>query len=256
METVKAAPFDPREFVNRFAETASRDGFRAETMTEIDGCPLIALTKRTAGSRPRIYLSSGVHGDEPAAPLALLELLERGVFDARAVWFLVPMLNPSGFPRGVRENLAGVDLNRDYRNPTSTEVLAHVKWLEYQPRFDLCFCLHEDWESTGYYLYELNPLARTSLAELMIQTVGSAHAIDHSSEIDGRPAMGGIIRPDGDPALRDRWPEALYLRAYHTSLSYTLEAPSGVPLPERVAMHTLAVETALNHYLRGSSSAK
>ncbi|MBP7142569.1 MAG: M14 family metallocarboxypeptidase [Opitutaceae bacterium] len=255
METVKAAPFDPHELVNRFARTAKHQGFRAEPIAEIDGCPLIALTRRTAGPRPRIYLSSGVHGDEPAAPLALLELLERGVFDARAVWFLVPMLNPSGFPRGLRENRAGIDLNRDYRNPASKEVSAHVKWLEHQPLFDLSFCLHEDWESTGFYLYELNPLARASLAGLIIDAVGSAHPIDHATEIDGRPAKGGIIRPNDDPASRERWPEAVYLRANHTTLSYTLEAPSGFPLAERVAMHVLAVETALNHFLRQSGSA-
>ncbi len=254
METVKAAPLEPRELVARFARTAISHGFRQETMAEIDGCPLIALTKRTAGPRPRIYLSSGVHGDEPAAPLALLELLERGMFDSRATWFLVPMLNPAGFTRGVRENREGIDLNRDYRNPTSAEVRAHVRWLEYQPPFDLSFCLHEDWESTGFYLYELNPLARTSLADPIIKAVGSAHPIDFASEIDGRPAQGGIIRPLGDPATRDRWPEAIYLRAHHTSLSYTLEAPSSFPLPARVAMLTLAVETALGQFLPGSRS--
>lgn len=251
MDSVKAAPFDPRELVTRFADAGERRGFRIRTMTEIDGCPLIALTKRVPGPRPRIYLSSGVHGDEPAAPLALLDLLERNVFDARAVWFLIPMINPAGFRRGSRENAAGVDLNRDYRHCTSREATAHVKWLEYQPRFDLTICLHEDWESTGYYLYELNLKNRPSLAEGMIDAVCSAHPIDRASRIDGRPAEGGIIRPDADPSARDLWPEAIYLRAHHTSLSYTLEAPSSFPLADRIDMHTRAVECALERFCGG-----
>ena len=252
MEPVKAAPFEPKELVNRFAEAGDRHGFRVQTMTEIDGCPLIALTKRVPGPRPRVYVSSGVHGDEPAAPLALLDLLERGVFDSRAVWFLIPMVNPTGYRQGSRENRAGVDLNRDYRHRVSPEITAHVKWLEYQPRFDLAFCLHEDWESTGYYLYELNPDQRPSLAQAMIDAVSATYPIDLAAQIDERPAEGGIIRPDPDPANRDLWPEAIYLRAHHTSLCYTLEAPSAFPLADRIAMHALAIENALSRFCEGS----
>lgn len=249
MDPVKAAPFEPKELLERFVEAGGRQGFRAQTMAVIEGCPLIALTKRTTGPRPRIYLSSGVHGDEPAAPLALLNLLERGRFDSRAVWFLVPMLNPSGFLQGKRENRAGIDLNRDYRHRVTPEVAAHVKWLEYQPSFDLSICLHEDWESKGYYLYELNPNARPSLARTIIDQVAAAHPIDMAPEIDGRPSIGGIIRPDADPARRERWPEAFYLSLHHTTLSYTLESPSAFPLDERMRMHVLAVDAALDRFL-------
>ncbi|HZP61719.1 MAG TPA: succinylglutamate desuccinylase, partial [Opitutaceae bacterium] len=47
-------------------------GFRVEKFGEVAGFPLFSLTKRTPGPRPRIYLSAGIHGDEPAPPLALL----------------------------------------------------------------------------------------------------------------------------------------------------------------------------------------
>jgi len=249
VNAVKAAPFEPSELVAQFAQSGKHQGFRAETMVEIDGCPLIALTKRTPGPRPRIYLSSGVHGDEPATPLALLSLLQRGIFDSRAVWFLVPMINPTGYLQGTRENLAGVDLNRDYRHRQSPEIAAHVRWLEHQPPFDLTFCLHEDWESTGFYLYELNPENRPTLADTMISAVGRTYPIDRAPEIDGRPASGGIIRPDPDPISRELWPETIYLCAHHTTLSYTLEVPSAFSIADRVAMHGIAIESALNAFL-------
>ena len=64
--------------------------------------------------------------------------------------------------------------------------------------------------------------------------------------IDGRPATGGIIRPELDPAKRPQWPEAFYLLQHKTRLSYTLEAPSDFPLPVRVNALVAAVNAALS----------
>jgi protein MpaA len=147
---------DPMAIAVRFDAAARAAGFRVEKFGKTPSGPLLALTKRTAGPRPRIYLSAGIHGDEPAPPLALLRLIERGLFDARAVWFICPLLNPAGLARGTRENTDGLDLNRDYRSMASAEIRAHVAWLQRQPRFDLAVLVHEDWEAKGFYLYEVN----------------------------------------------------------------------------------------------------
>ena len=230
-------------------QTAGRAaGFRVESFGEIGGCPLFALTKRTPGPRPRIYLSGGIHGDEPAPPRALLELIEAGVFDTRATWFLCPLLNPIGLSRGIRENAGGLDLNRDYKDLHSAEITAHVRWLRRQPNFDLTLCVHEDWESKGFYLYELNLLHRRSLAPVIIAAVAPVCLIETAAVIDGRRADApGIIRPVSDPLLRETWPEAIYLRAHHTPLSYTLETPSALPLARRIAAHRAAIEAAIAH---------
>ena len=247
MSAVKAAPvIDPPALTARFAAAARTAGFRLEQYGEAAGCPLFALTRRTPGPRPRIYVSAGIHGDEPAPPLALLEMLEAGVFDTRAVWFLCPLLNPAGLARGTRENAAGLDLNRDYKDLLSVEIAAHAAWLQRQPNFDLTLCLHEDWESKGFYLYELNPSGRSSLAELMINNVAKICPIETAPVIDGRAvAAPGIIRPVSDPLMRENWPEAIYLRAHHTTLGYTLETPSAFPIAQRIAAHRAAVEAAL-----------
>jgi len=81
MSAVKAAPADPAALLARFQSAGSKAGFRCETFGVAGGFPLIALTKRTAGRRPRIYLSAGIHGDEPAPPLTLLSLIESGDLD-------------------------------------------------------------------------------------------------------------------------------------------------------------------------------
>lgn len=237
---------DPLEYLARLEAAAPKAGFRLERFGEVAGHPLVALTKRTPGPRPRIYVSAGIHGDEPAPPLALLELIERGAFDARAVWFICPLLNPIGFTRRTRENAQGVDLNRDYRASKSAEIQVHCRWLKHQPNFDLALCVHEDWESKGYYLYELNPTNRPSLARALIEAVAPVCPIETATVIDGREiSEPGIIRPASDPLQRELWPESIYLRAHHTRLSYTLESPSAFPIAQRVAAHAAAIQTAI-----------
>ena len=93
----RPAGLDPQAVAARLAAAARAAGCDVETFGAAAGSPLLAMTKRTPGPRPRIYLSAGIHGDEPAGPLALLELLEAGSFDHRADWFICPLLNPAGF---------------------------------------------------------------------------------------------------------------------------------------------------------------
>ena len=247
MPSVKACPFDPADLVARCGRVASAEGFRTESIGQCDGVPLVAFTRRATGARPRVYLSAGVHGDEPAPPLAIMELLEKGALSDRINWFIIPMLNPTGFRHNRRENESGIDLNRDYLQPESTEVRAHVKWLQRQPRFDLALCLHEDWEVEGFYLYELNPSQEVSLAHQIRSAAAQHLPIEEAEIIDGRPIdEKGIIRPESDPALRDTWPEAIYLREHHTNLCYTFETPSGRDLATRVNTQFAAVNTAID----------
>ncbi len=236
--------------MNDFRAEALRQGFVEEPLTEVGSVPLFAYSKRPRpprAHRPRIYLSCGVHGDEPAAPLALLQLLRDGVFDQRATWLLVPMLNPTGFTADRRENDEGIDLNRDYKSPQSVEVAAHVRWLERQPNFDLALCLHEDWEATGFYLYELNTTSTRGHARALRAAGLEKLPIDPAEVIDGRPIdEPGIIRPESDPALREQWPEAIYLRRHHTDLCYTIETPSARPMAARVDTHVAIARRAID----------
>jgi len=195
-----------------------------------------------------LYLSAGIHGDEPAGPLAVLELLKANIWPANAALWLCPCLNPGGFALGRRENADGLDLNRQYHAPHAAESRAHIAWLERQPRFDLCLCLHEDWEAHGFYLYELNLDNLPSLAGAMVQEVSVVCPIDHSEVIEGRAAAGGIIRPSADPLTRSEWPEAFYLLQHKTRLSYTLEAPSDFPLATRVNALVAAVNAAVRKF--------
>jgi murein peptide amidase A len=198
--------------------------------------------------KSRIYISSGVHGDEPAGPLAIQKLIDEDQWPSTASLWVVPCLNIRGFELNQRENPDGIDLNRDYRHLQTAEVRAHIGWLEKQPPFALCLCLHEDWEAGGFYLYEQNPEHRFSLAEAMTRRVSEVCPVDPSPIIENRPATNGIIRPDLDINKRPQWPEAFYLLMRKTRQTYTLEAPSDFALPVRVGALVAAVHAAVDTF--------
>ena len=69
-----------------------------------------------------------------------------------------------------------------------------MAWLDTIPQFALGLCLHEDWESQGFYLYELNPDLQPSYSNQIIEAVEKVCPIDRSPEIEGRKAEGGSDR--------------------------------------------------------------
>ena len=230
--------------------SAQAHGWTAEVFYETGDFKWLAFHRQptTFNQQPatRLYLSAGIHGDEPAAPLAALKLLQQNQWPDNVEIFLLPCLNPVGYTRNSRENEDGLDLNRDYRHPQAACTRAHQAWLQRQPKFDLYLCLHEDWEAHGFYLYEQNPDGKTSLAQPMIDAVRAVCPIDHSEIIEGREAHGGIIRPNIAPAERPQWPEAVWLLVQKARQGYTLEAPSDFELPVRVNALVAALNAAVN----------
>ena len=224
---------------------ASACGWNFEPILGTPTIEIDAWHRKSLQPRRRIYLSTGIHGDEPAGPLAIRELVRENAWPQDADITVCPCLNPTGFPINRRENAGGIDLNRQYLNIKAEETRAHIDWLQRQPAFDVALCLHEDWESLGFYLYELNSDNRPSHAEEMIRRVSAVCPIDLSPEIEGRPAQGGIINPSIDPRSRPEWPEAFWLLTYKSRHSYTLEAPSDFLLATRVNALVQAVKAVL-----------
>jgi protein MpaA len=234
-------------------DAALKNGWASQTFHESNGLELFALTRFASENSEfetrapkNVYLSAGIHGDEPAGPLAALRLLQENQWPENLDLWFCPCLNPIGFTRNTRENDRGIDLNREYLNPVADEIKSHIDWLEQQPKFDLSLLLHEDWESHGFYLYEQNPDGRRSLAEPMIEAVSQVCPIDPNELIEGRPAKNGIIRPNLDPNSRPQWPEAFYLITHKTRQSYTLEAPSDYPISTRVDALVAAARAAID----------
>lgn len=213
-------------------------GFTVETYGEIAKYPLYGCIRESDGSSDspkRIYISTGIHGDEPAPPLALLELLQSDTLPRRHDYYICPCMNPSGLAAGTRENSSGIDLNRDYRDFSSKEIQAHRDWLKSRiTSLDLALHLHEDWETKGFYLYELNLHGHSSRAVEILAVTQTVLPIESASRIDGHRARAGLIRPSAIPDIPEGLPEAIYFQQHFGLLSYTLETPSSLKLESRV----------------------
>jgi protein MpaA len=236
---------DAESVLEQLALAASSNGWKSEVIQLESEFGLHAYTRLRNGASQRVYISAGIHGDEPAGPLALLSMIKQNEWPEDLDLYMCPLLNPSGFPLNTRENGNKLDLNRDYRHLKSLEVQTHTHWLLTQPRFDVALCLHEDWEARGFYLYELNPGNGKSLAPAILNAVREECPIDSSELIDEWEATDGLIRPNVKPEERELWAEAVFLIAHKTEQTYTLETPSDFTLDLRIRAHVRAVKAAL-----------
>lgn len=109
--------------------------------------PLISLEGRDVpvvewGNGPiKILLWSQMHGNEPTATMALIDLLnflstsdkydaQRSNWQKKVTVKMLLMLNPDGAERNTRHNALGVDLNRDARARQSPEIRQFWKLAE------------------------------------------------------------------------------------------------------------------------------
>ena len=240
-----ARAFHWPDFLPTFAGAAELAGFSASMLADTPAGPLQAWER--VGNGPRVYLSGGIHGDEPAGPLALLDLMAGAFFSANIHWLLCPALNPTGLAAGTRDNADGIDLNRDYLQIRTREVAAHHEWLSQRPPPDLFLSLHEDWETHGFYLYEIN--LGTDVPQRVrsiLEAVTPWFPPENASDIDGHtPREPGWIHHAAEPDLPDGWPEAIHMAKIGCPLSFTFETPSRAALPKRIAAHRAAVQAAL-----------
>jgi protein MpaA len=232
------------EYQSAFRNAAEANGFSPHVLSEFDAGPLAVWERPASG--PIIYLSSGIHGDEPAGPLAILELLRAGFFKSPVHWLLCPALNPTGLAAGSRENSDGFDLNRDYFIRHTVEVAAHAAWIDRLTTPDLFISLHEDWETAGFYFYEINlGPDEPDRARRILDAVSPWFDAESGPEIDGHEVReNGWIYHSADPDLPEGWPEAIYLAKKGCPISFTFETPSQAPLECRVAAHVSAVMAA------------
>jgi len=247
---------------------AKEHGWTCEPLLNEEACRLAALSRLSPTATKSVYLSSGLHGDEPAPPLAILNLLWQNQWPADWNVYICPCLNPEGFRANQRANAGGIDLNRDYCDRKSREIRAHVAWLERQPPFALAASLHEDWEAGGFYAYHLGPLSVKPVISHILERVAQVCAIDDSSTIDHLPAEEGVLdlalhSLQMNEAMIDKlgqsppdtslvkhansiWSEAVFLVNRKTRVSYTFESASTLPLEVRVDALTQAVNALLS----------
>ncbi len=125
--------------------------FTLETIgTSVEG-RLLSMISMGTGMR-RVLLWSQMHGDEPTATLALLDLLQMVLLHRDEEWvhamlrgisvWIAPLVNPDGAEYRQRRNSAGIDINRDAHALVTPEAKAlHAVCSRLRPEFG--FNLHD-----------------------------------------------------------------------------------------------------------------
>ena len=197
----------------------------------------VSVLRRSASveAAPRVLVTAGIHGDEPAGSWALADLLHRDALPREVEWTLLPCLNVTGLRNNCRENAEGIDLNRDFLHCRSREVAFYVETIPKFGPYDLLLSLHEDWEFQESYVYEINTSCRCGCAAGILRVLGDCTGLVTAPCIDDHfPIEPGLIVHEPEADEPDNWPESIYMVKKFPLLAYTLETPSALPLDLRV----------------------
>lgn len=238
---------DYRALTARWRALARRLKVPLQTLATVEGIPVYWLETgpRMAGGAEAAYLSSGVHGDEPAAAWGLLTWAEENEAKLRAGRHVIfPCLNPHGLVLNTRADFRGLDLNRRF-HVEDDPVCGPWRSVVAGRDFSVGLCLHEDYDGQGCYVYELGrrgwkPVSPGLLPQ--VQAIGP----DPRSRIDQSRALAGIIRRSRIPKHLPGMPEAIILQQMGCRLTLTFETPSEFSFDQRVRAHVEFVNAALS----------
>lgn len=206
---------------------------------EAGGYPLMLVhSQRRVPHLPSIYLSAGIHGDEPASVEGLLQWAEETFMQDPSLahwnWMIFPCLNPWGLERNVRFDAKGLDLNRYFNSRKVLQIMAQLSLIKGH-RYDVAVCLHEDYDARGFYLYEI-ATKRPYWGESLCFACSRILPPDERRKIDGHASKNGLIRKKITPEMMSGHPEAYRLHFRHADRTFTLETPSEESLEKRVAL--------------------
>jgi protein MpaA len=244
-ETAQRA-HDYRHLIARWRRVARDAGLKLAPFARAGDYPVFSLQthRDTSGG---LYLSAGIHGDEPAATEGLIHWAEKHlaahVRSKSLPLMILPCLNPWGLVNNHRSDSESRDLNRLFDRSDFAPV-RELKELLVGRTFQLGLNLHEDYDGRGIYLYEINPRP-PDFGPGLLQAASAVLPIDERRRIDGRPFQEGLALRRANLARFPLHPEAIYLHLHHGSHVITFETPSEFSLGARVHAHVLLIEECI-----------
>lgn len=274
MTTELAKPRTDRTIHRSFARDVVRplnqlSQVQLETIRNIEhdevSYPLFAVrVAATRPDRPTVFISGGVHGDEPAGVYAALDFLEHDAprFRSDFNFLVLPCVNPSGYELDTLRSQSGANLNRLFDTKSlEPEIRAIEGWLKEEPeRFLATFDLHEtvpEYQGEGFtehdnphacYLYETVRDHKKRIGKQLI------NALSPSLEVCRWPTIYSDINSDGVISYPEANRNAVYaqettfeafLMHHKTNHAFTTETPTGWSFEKRIETHLCWIETAL-----------
>ena len=187
---------------------------------------------------PKLYLSSGIHGDETSGPYTLMRLLNNAELFQGIDVTIFPILNPYGRQHNQRHNENDVDLNRDFSDQKEKETQNHVKLIEFD--YDIALCFHEASESDGAYIYKPNANKNFPVMERILKAMNVVMPLDtRHKDLFIEPGIAREVR-----YKEEHETEAIFL-ANHAVDAFTIEVPHSQPMYRREATLIAAISEAI-----------
>jgi murein peptide amidase A len=205
---------------------------------------LVCFKSPALKSSGGIYLSAGIHGDEPASTEGLYQWAELHRTILREIpIMLFPCLNPWGLLHNRRTDSENRDLNRCYHLDGLPRIKAQKELMrDYKIR--LAMCLHEDYDAQGVYLYEIRKKF-TTFGQELLAAAGYHVPIDARRTIEGRRADQGWIARKIDLKKFPNVAESIYLACHHSERTITAETPSEYDLGPRIQAQIAMIQRAI-----------
>ena len=212
-----------------------------------------------------IYVSAGIHGDEPAGVECAIRLIEL-LADKQQCnlypfpldeynWLISPCDNPYGYEHDLRENDEGFDLNRMFEAPiqyAETTFISEslLRTQEHNnTKVQLALDLHEDRDSDGFYLWERRASMTLPIGDEVIQQVRQECPINQRYMIEDHCNDNGVITLL-DSVTTKGWTRGRYLAEQIKTRCLILETPTTLNMDARVKTHMLSIQTAVKHGLK------
>ncbi|MEI6561565.1 MAG: M14 family metallocarboxypeptidase [Verrucomicrobiota bacterium] len=235
---------DYQRLVRRWRKVARDAGLQMTAFAQAGGYEVLRLTSRKS-VEGGVYLSAGIHGDEPAATEGLICWAEANPELLRKTPCVIfPCLNPWGLVNNSRFDEQGRDLNRTFQHDHVPHLQALKAFLK-PLRFRLALNLHEDYDGHGLYIYELERHA-PFWGEELIEIARTLIPIESRTLIDTRRvSKPGLLRRKIDIEKFTAIPEAIYLHHHHAERTFTFETPSEFALEQRVRVQVALIDACL-----------
>lgn len=202
-----------------------------------------------------VYVSAGIHGDEPASTEGLITWAEAQTPSRlrKLPLLLLPCLNPWGLVNNRRCTATDIDLNRSFHLEKTLPVIRALKSLVAPYQLAASLMLHEDYDGQGVYLYEVQRAAQLrdthhwGEALLTAARTHSGIPTDPRPKVDGRKITAGIHRRRIDHRRFDKigFPEAIWLHLEHSARTFTVETPSEFAIEKRVAAQVAMIDETI-----------
>ena len=244
---------DYGHLVRRWRAIARGAGLKLEEFARQEKYPVYCVQTPGDPLEGSLYVSAGIHGDEPAAPEALACWAEANLAahvraSGTKPLFLLPCLNPWGLVHNQRADHKGRDLNRIFDRHVSP--IRELRRRRAGWRFELVLHLHEDYDAQGVYIYEVRAGRTRWDVELLRACTSGTMPVEQRRRIDDWPFRQGVLAKPINLQDVPLVPEALYLRLRHTDRAVTFETPSEFGLAGRVRAHVRMIQACLQRLER------